>query len=594
MLERFYWWVGMEVCTKWWVRRCLKCQARQTSRQTIRWPTLSVPLPSSPGISISVDYFWPLPTTARGNSYILLFTDRFSRRAELFAVTAAEFTAEGTANILVNRFIPLRGCPSTLLSDNGLQFCAQLAIAVYKLLGVHKLTTSAYHPSGNGGVERVNHTMAQMLAMVFNEHQNDWDAHLSHVEYAYNNSVNAATGFAPNEVHIGRLPRPLLAVFDRSHGGARQSLDRDHLAYCDLARERQQRAYELVREQHALTTARINGRNSTLSDALLSRPKYVAGGWVWVYNTAATTRQGLRKGADNKVLKERLSLNWTGPFKIIAVGPSPAHSQPDGRPLGDKLLYLDLPSNMSGPAAKPRVTVVRCKPCANPYDTSDMPRHLPAGLAQYVLHTFATKSPPYHVTTDDVATPPILLDVAKITGHQCVRGRGGAIVVLYETHWDGLLRPTWERELDLQAFRSHILTYWAARTTQHQPHTRRYQQLRINAAAREIARRKGERYLPGSYRLVSDDIYRARFMVDTLPIGTSIWYHSFDGSWWLGKVKQPPNDRGHYVIRFLDNPGPALIALPRSAYNTALHAPCGSWCLQTHGRSNPLQGVLHG
>ena len=107
MLERFYWWVGMEVCTKWWVRRCLKCQARKTSRQTIRWPTLSVPLPNSPGISISVDYFGPLPTTARGNSYILLFTDRFSRRADMFAVTAAEFTAEGTANILVNRFIPL-------------------------------------------------------------------------------------------------------------------------------------------------------------------------------------------------------------------------------------------------------------------------------------------------------------------------------------------------------------------------------------------------------------------------------------------------------------------------------------------------------
>ena len=139
-----------------------------------------------------------------------------------------------------------------------------------------------------------------MLAMVCNEHQNDWDAHLPHVEYAYNNSVNAATGLAPNEVHIRRLPRPPLAVFDRSHGRARQGLDRDHLAYCDLARERQQRDYELVREQHALTTARINGRNSTLSDALLSRPKYDAGGWVWVYNTAATTRQGLRKGADKQ------------------------------------------------------------------------------------------------------------------------------------------------------------------------------------------------------------------------------------------------------------------------------------------------------
>ena len=110
MLERFYWWVGMEVCTKWWIRHCcLKCQARKTSRQTIRRPTLSVPLPNSPGISVSVDYFRTLPTTARGNSYVLIFTDRFSRRADTFAVTAAELTAEGTANILVNRFIPLWG-----------------------------------------------------------------------------------------------------------------------------------------------------------------------------------------------------------------------------------------------------------------------------------------------------------------------------------------------------------------------------------------------------------------------------------------------------------------------------------------------------
>ena len=78
----------------------------------------------------------------------------------------------------------------------------------------------------------------------------------------------------------------------------------------------------------------------------------------------------MRKGADNKVLREKLSLNWTGPFKITAVGPAPAADTPDGRPLGDKLLYLDLPSNLSGPAAEPRVTVARCKPCANPYDAA--------------------------------------------------------------------------------------------------------------------------------------------------------------------------------------------------------------------------------
>ena len=111
MLERFYWWIGMEVCRKWLVRRCLKCQARKISRQTIRWPTLSIPLPNGPRISVSVDYFGLLPITARENSRILLFTDRFNRRADMFAVTATEITAEGTASILVNRFIPLWGCP---------------------------------------------------------------------------------------------------------------------------------------------------------------------------------------------------------------------------------------------------------------------------------------------------------------------------------------------------------------------------------------------------------------------------------------------------------------------------------------------------
>ena len=54
----------------------------------------------------------------------------------------------------------------------------QASQAVYRLLGVRKLATSSYHPNGNGGVERVNHTMAQMLAMVVNEQQNNWDVRL--------------------------------------------------------------------------------------------------------------------------------------------------------------------------------------------------------------------------------------------------------------------------------------------------------------------------------------------------------------------------------------------------------------------------------
>ena len=89
-----------------------------------------MPLPEGPGVAVSVQYFGLLPVTPRSNTYILLFTNRFSRRAHMFPVAAAEFTAEGKANILVNQYMTLWGCPRTILSGNGLQFCTKLLQAI--------------------------------------------------------------------------------------------------------------------------------------------------------------------------------------------------------------------------------------------------------------------------------------------------------------------------------------------------------------------------------------------------------------------------------------------------------------------------------
>ena len=82
MLGRISWWIGMSICTRWWFRHCLKCQAWKTPQLTVRWPIISMFLPEGPGIAISVDYVGPIPVTPRGDTYILLFTDPFSRRAD--------------------------------------------------------------------------------------------------------------------------------------------------------------------------------------------------------------------------------------------------------------------------------------------------------------------------------------------------------------------------------------------------------------------------------------------------------------------------------------------------------------------------------
>ena len=162
------------------------------------------------------------------------------------------------------------------------------------------------------------------------------------------------------------------------------------------------------------------------------------------------------------------------------------------------------------------------KPCANPHDSSDMPKYLPAGLTQYVLHIFPKKSPPYHVTQDDVSAALQRLEVEKITGHQSVRGRGGVIAVLYTTHWVGLSEPSWGREMDLHLSRSHILRYWAGTLDQHRQTNRLYRRMRIGAAQRELFRNNGERFLAPGYACVPRTEWYRRYRDTVLPKGAHV------------------------------------------------------------------------
>ena len=61
-----------------------------------------------------------------------------------------------------------------------------------------------YHPQTNGMVERLNHTLCQMLSYLIADDQKNWDEMLMHAVAAHNN-VSRGTWLAPNEVHIGDI-----------------------------------------------------------------------------------------------------------------------------------------------------------------------------------------------------------------------------------------------------------------------------------------------------------------------------------------------------------------------------------------------------
>ena len=184
------------------------------------------------------------------------------------------------------------------------------------------------------------------------------------------------------------------------------------------------------------------------------------------------------------------------------------------------------------------------------------------------------------------------LEVEKTSSHRSVRGRGGAIAVLYETHWQDLLRPSWERESDLLHSLHHILQYWAGAPLQLRQANRVYRRMRVSAAQHELARDKGARFLPPGYSYVTRQTWTRRFSGTVLPVGAYFWYKGQDHLWWLGKISAHTPTPGQYVVRFLDDPGPVKLALSTARYTTSLGAVRGSWCLQVHQGSSLMRGIV--
>lgn len=72
-------------------------------------------------------------------------------------------TAPTVAMALYSGWIARFGTPETLTSDQGRQFESDLFRELTRLLGVHHIHTTAYHPQANGLVERFHRTLKAAL-----------------------------------------------------------------------------------------------------------------------------------------------------------------------------------------------------------------------------------------------------------------------------------------------------------------------------------------------------------------------------------------------------------------------------------------------
>lgn len=298
LLQRFYWY-GVRGDVRNWIRKCDVCSAIKTPNKTVRAPLGKMPV-GAPMDRLGIDVLGPLPETARGNRFILVVTDHFSKWVEAFPVS--DFTAATCARVLLNDVISRFGCPYDVLSDQGRNFQSQLFAELCTLLEVRKLRTSPGHPEGNGITERFNKTLVAMIKAYLKGEDRDWDLYLGCLTAAYRATKHESTGVTPNLLMLGRevrLPAEVMYGSRTTEGSDVSSYGE----YIDELKSHFQKAHEVAR-RHMKSAAE---RCKELYDSRVSFAKYHPGDQVWMLTGKGQTH-----------ISPKLRVAYEGPFLVLA------------------------------------------------------------------------------------------------------------------------------------------------------------------------------------------------------------------------------------------------------------------------------------
>ena len=332
--QRFYW-PGSRKDVELWCIRCDKCARRKSPRPTLKAP-LSQREAGEPFERIGIDILGPLPVSERGNRYILVLSDQFSKWTEAYAIPNQEATtiAEKFGEEYICRF----GTPMICHSDQGRNFESRLFQELCDLLQVKKTRTSGYRPQSNAQVERFNQTLEAMLSKHVADHQKDWDRWLPYIMMAYRASPQESTKISPNMMVLGKEVRlPVDVVFRNSAEmpdvtqptvqytiGLREGLIQIH----ELARSELRKKAE-YRKRHYDNHARQTG--------------YRVGDAVWLF--VPQKKMGI---------SPKLQKFWRGPYYITGMlGDVNVRIQKSAKAMDNQIVHVDRLKSYQGMTVPP-------------------------------------------------------------------------------------------------------------------------------------------------------------------------------------------------------------------------------------------------
>ncbi|KZS06596.1 Uncharacterized protein APZ42_029928 [Daphnia magna] len=141
---------------------CRECQSR---KPVYHRPAgfMEIQRNERPFERLEMDISGPFPLSKGGNTNIVVAIDYFTKWAETKALPRAGATE--VADFLVKCVLLRHDAPRQLKTNQGRCFMAEVTQKVLQAMETNFKPTTAYRPQANGLVERLNHTLANMISM---------------------------------------------------------------------------------------------------------------------------------------------------------------------------------------------------------------------------------------------------------------------------------------------------------------------------------------------------------------------------------------------------------------------------------------------
>ena len=305
-LKQRYFWQTMAQDVLSHTKHCHHCMCRKANNAVATPPIQAYTSMEIPMSRTHIDLSGPFPLTRAGNRYTCVFKDALSKTVDISAIP--DKSAIAVLRTLNDNVIHRLGRPRVLISDNGTEFRNKEMTKLCNMLGIIKRYTTPYNPNSDGQVENQMRTLKDSLSHYCNEFQDNWDESLGVIAFAYNTTVNDATGYTPYFLMYGREANSGDEDYERNPlpGGLPSYVDRMQRALNFAWEYVSKRVDDNVKTYNAVPAKRLQFKPYKVGD--------------WFFRKIIPRKFYTIKGDKKKhTLSSKLQFRYAGPYMITRV-----------------------------------------------------------------------------------------------------------------------------------------------------------------------------------------------------------------------------------------------------------------------------------